>query len=130
MIVKKGTKLFRAAETVEEHPKIRKCEDTGKYGVYFSCFNPYLAETMCLEYDSDLFVAVYEVVEDITDLTIGKYCSTSSHIDFDICPIFYNVKYCDYKHAEIFLTEINLSKIKLVSSYLMKLKDCERKWTF
>ena len=148
-VISKGTKLFRAAESLETKPKVRECSDTGKIGVYFSCFHPYLAETMCLEYNRDLEVGVYEVIEDIDNVTDGKYSFRDltnevnevndgmngdasvvnvAHIDFEVGSIFTNVKECKHTHAELFLTENELPKIKYIGSYHMSLKRCISKW--
>ena len=140
-VISKGTKLFRAAKSLETKPKVRKCNDTGKIGVYFSCFHPYLAETMCLEYRRDLEVEVYEVIENIQNVTDGKYSfrdlmSNESndviinipHIDFEIRSIFTNVKECEKTHAELFLTENELPKIKYIGSYHISLESCVSKW--
>ena len=147
MTLPKRTFLYRAALTVEEYPKPRKCIDTGKVGVYFSCYHPYLAETMCIEHRSDLFIAVYEVIEEIENLSQGKYGFTNgytgryskpwkyvppednlSHIDYDIYPTEPEVKDFDGLYAEVFLTEKDLPKIKFAYSYVMTLESSVRKW--
>ena len=145
--IPKGTWLYRGARTTEELPTPRKCEDSLKVGVYFSAFNPYLSETMCTEYDEDLFVSIYEVTEDIQNVSVGKYAFTKeysgryahgwdsvpeedniSHIDYDVGPIDTNVVDCKDKFAELFLIEKDLSKIKFVTSYLMTVEHCKEKW--
>lgn len=147
MNIKKGTILYRGAISVEEKPKPRKCEDTGKVGVYFSCFHPYLAETMCVEYENDLYIGMYEVTEDIENVSNGKYAFTNgytgryskrwndvppednlSHIDFFVYPVSSRICGCKEKHAELFLTEKDLSKIKYLGSYKMTLDECRKKW--
>ena len=85
--VKAGSMLYRAAPRVETKPKPRYCQDTYKTGVYFSMNHPYLAETMCLEYKSDLTVAVYRVTKPF-HVIIGKYSNPSgSHYDPEIEPV-------------------------------------------
>lgn len=145
-----GAYLYRASKTVEEHPTPRECGDTGKTGTYFALGNPYLSEMMCVEYGESLWVARYKVVEDIENLSIGKYGFTNgytgryakswnevppednlSHIDFDIYPIInYGGKYKDEPngHVEVFLTERDLVKIEFVDCYLMTLDECIKKW--
>ena len=145
-----GSHLYRAAKAVEQHPTPRKCEDTCKTGTYFAFENPYLSEMMCVEYVEDLWVAKYRVVEDIENLSNGKYGFTNgyggryskpwkdvppednlSHIDFNIHPII-NVE-GEYRddpngHMEVFLTEKDLMKVELVDCYLMTLAECRNKW--
>lgn len=144
-----GEYLYRASKTVEEHPTPRKCGDTGKTGTYFALGNPYLSEMMCVEYGESLWVARYKVVEDIENLSYGKYGFTNgytgrysnpwhdvppednlSHIDFNINPII-NVEEGEYKEVpgvEVFLTEKDLVKIEFVDCYLMTLDECIKKW--
>lgn len=137
-----GQYLYRAAPTVEEHPTPRFADDTGKTGVHFAYWSPYLSEMMIPEYEKDLWVGVYEIIEDITGLYPGKWdrpdcleecppeCNVS-HIDFNIGPIYWLRDF--YKddhdgHMEVFLTEKDLSKIKLIDSYFMTQEECEEKW--
>lgn len=145
-----GSYLYRAAKTVEQHPTPYECKDTGKTGIYFAFENPYLSEMMCVEYGKDLWVAKYEVVEDIENLSYGKYGFTNgysgryskpwkyvppednlSHVDFDIYPVINDGgEYRDEPdgHVEVFLTEKDLMKVKLVDYYRMTLDECRRKW--
>ena len=145
--IHRGTLLFRAADTIEEHPKPRKCNDTGKTGVYFSFNSPYLSETMCLEYKKDLSIAVYKVIRDITDVSIGKYAFTRgytgryanewddvppednwSHYDEGIRSIWTNIRDPGELCAELFLTGDDLAKIEFIDSYFMPLEEAEWKW--
>ena len=148
MEISPGTVLYRAAKTIEEHPTPRLCGDTLKEGVYFSAFNPYLSETMCIEYNEDLMVAVYVVVEVIDNIDNGKYAFTHdytgryadriwdyvppednhSHIDFGVKAVSDSVCEYDGYCAELFLTENDLSKIRYVKAYPMTLEECKKKW--
>jgi hypothetical protein len=141
-----GTKLYRAADTLEMVPIPRECSDTGKQGVYFSAFHPYLAETMILERDKPLEVAEYEVTRPITHVTGGKYAfrrgrewdemryplppeDNVSHIDFGTEPTDLNAKplHTD-PYAELFLTRPDLNSINFTGSYYMTVRDAMRKW--
>ncbi len=49
----------------------RKCDDTGKFGIYFSS---YLLQSLCmsLEYESDMIMFICEINEEF-DMSYGKY---------------------------------------------------------
>lgn len=64
-MIHKGQRLFRAARTCEKHPKARKCRDTGKVGSYFSLDSPILSELIVDEYNEDMIISEYIVMEDI-----------------------------------------------------------------
>ena len=128
--------LYRAAETVEQFPKPRYCNDTGKTGTYFSANSPYLAETMCQEYNQNLFVSVYKVVKPI-ELFIGKYSYRKTwrsyderfnipHIDPDVSAIY--ASDCESAYAEVFLTSQELDNIRFVRSYTMTVDKAIEKW--
>lgn len=112
--------LFRAALTVEEIPKPRYCEDTCKTGVYFALNHPFLSETMTIEYDTDLVVAVYKVVKPIK-LYVGKYAREyGPHFDPEVIPVArcgVTMDLDGLSTGEVFLTENELSRIKFVGYY-------------
>lgn len=146
--IPKGTILYRAAETYEKHPEIRKCKDTGKIGVYFSIFNPMLSDMMTIEYNKNLIVGVYKLTEDIS-VSIGKYSYINkidypkgygvclpkdnvSHVDFDISPILPTTIYDDelskYHSYELFLTKNDLENVKSKNYYEMNIERCIKKY--
>jgi hypothetical protein len=69
--VSRGTLLYRAAATLEEFPEPEICQDTDKYGVYFST-HWWLSAAMVLEYGRSLELGVYVLTKDINVL-YGKY---------------------------------------------------------
>jgi hypothetical protein len=151
MIVNAGAILYRAAQTVEQHPTPRLCSDTGKKGVYFSLNSPYISETMCIEYNMPLTICVYRVIQDIVDISPEKYAfrydentgemkdiyyyamvdhqpinalpeDNVSHIDDRIDAISTNIQDAPPGCAELFLVEYDLDCIQYVSNYSMTVK--------
>lgn len=126
--------LYRATPVVETEPRPKICNDTYKRGVYFALNHPYLAENMCIEYESDLNIAVYKTKQEIR-VIIGKYTSDEgSHIDEDIEPITdTNIlprgKYYEsHKSTELFLVSSDLQKIQFIGCYFLTYKDAVRRW--
>ena len=134
-ILPKGIILYRAAETLEEHPTPRFCNDTYKFGVYFACGSPYLSETMCTEYNQTLIIGVYCTTQPII-LANGKYshriCKclyNMSHVDNSIDAVF-ATKHTDDQFAEVFLTEDDVKNVKLIDSYKFTVQQSINKWGF
>ena len=132
--VQYNTMLYRAAPVVETKPKPRYCNDTLKTGVYFSMNHPFLSETMCLEYKSDLVISVYRTTKPF-HVIIGKYTAPNgSHYDQDIEPVEEtrtkpNGSYFEvHKCAELFLVEKDLTKIEFIGCYFMTYKDAIQRW--
>lgn len=128
-----GSMLYRGALTVEPNPIPRLCNETGKTGVYFALNHPFLSENMCLEYESDLNIAVYKTTAPIT-LEVGKYESRSSYIDFDVEPVngFRYIEMGDYyqsrRSIEVFLTQNELTKIQYLGCYFMTYSNAFARW--
>ena len=132
--VRANSMLYRAAPVVETKPKPKFCHDTWKNGVYFSLNHPYLAETMCLEYGSDLVISVYKTTRPF-HVIIGKYTSsTGSHYDQEIEPV--ETTNCEpvgkyfesNKCAELFLDQSDLSKIEYIGCYFMTYRNARARW--
>lgn len=134
-IIPRGTILYRSALTVENKPKPRHCNDTDKVGVYFAAFNPYLSETMILEYKQpSMPIAIYITTNDIK-VCVGKYAHLMngkhlniSHIDYEVIATDVNVEPCTDMTAELFLVKTDLSNIKYIGYYVMTLDECKRKY--
>lgn len=148
--VHSGAMLFRADDKPIENPKPKYCNDTGKTGVYFSCNNVYIAETMCTEYMKTMTISRYVLTADVT-VNVGKYGFTRgytkyptsgwqtvdpvdniSHYDDTLWPIDLNVvsigHKADYRHSELFLVESDLQYVKYLDYYVMTVGECIRKW--
>lgn len=144
-----GSILYKASDDLEYTPRANYCCDTGKYGVYFSVYNPFLSEAMTIENNKDIVINMYEVTQPIT-LFRGKYsfrvvccgvgyadynapeiknCNINiSHIDPDIGSL--SVRYPEYitDCAEVFLIENDLQKITYVNNYKFTLSDAKNKY--
>ena len=70
--VSKGEILWRVQPTNDCSLKVNKCEDTDKYGVYFSTGKA-IALGMILEYKRPMRLCKFEVVKDIEPVYNGKY---------------------------------------------------------
>ena len=102
---------------------------------------------MIPEYNEDMWIGIYKIIEDIDGLSGEKWNALNdgrtermgilppeyqvSHIDFTIFPIcgvreFYKDE--PDGHIEVFLTEKDLSKIELVDKYFMTREECKEKW--
>lgn len=146
VVIPANTVIYRASDVIEINPQPRLCDETGKTGVYFSAFSPYLAETMILEYGNSLYINVYELTKDIS-VNVGKYGFTRnytgryarfnwtvpeedniSHFDNEICPIGDFIKEFNGVHGELFLVERELSTIQYKSTYIMTFEEAKRKW--
>lgn len=146
VVIPANTIIYRASDIIEVEPQPRPCEDTGKRGVYFSAYSPYLAESMILEYGNSLYINVYEIVKDIS-VNVGKYGFTRnytgryarfnwtvpeednlSHFDNEICPIGDFIKPFEGICGELFLVERELRSIKYKSTYIMTFDEAKRKW--
>ena len=135
VVLPDGILLYRAAETLEEHPTPRFCNDTYKFGVYFSCGSPYLSETMCTEYNQNLIIGVYQTTQPIL-LVHGKLAHQDqdsqfniSHVDESIGPMF-ATRIDDALFAEIFLTEDDVKNVKLLGSYECTVQQSIARWGF
>ena len=127
-----GTILYRANDVVEESPSARYCEDTGKTGTYFSANSPYLAETMCTEYNKDMFVSKYKVTE-VIRVVVGKYtfCDEDvSHIDPEITPLYAEREDEETPYAELFITHKQIHKIRYLGCYKFTVQECVEKWGY
>lgn len=131
-----GTILYRANDIIEEVPSARYCNDTGKTGTYFSANSPYLAETMCTEYNKDMFVSKYKVTE-VIQVVVGKYtfCDEDvSHIDPDVTALYTereaNERLGETPYAELFITQKQIHKIKYLGCYKFTVRECVEKWGY
>jgi hypothetical protein len=140
-----GTILYRAADTVERNPTPRECPDTGKTGVYFSALDPYLAETMTIERNRPLEVAVHELARPVIHISDGKYAFRQgrkynempdplpdeynlSHIDFNVEPTHRRAKPLNDACAELFLTPPDLDAVKFKRYYRMTVREARRRY--
>ena len=126
-----GVILYRANRVLEELPTAHLCPDTGKTGTYFSANDPFLSETMCSEYWTDMIIGIYEVVQPIRAI-IGKntiHEEDVSHVDSEIDAIF-ATKTPTKPYAELFITQKQIHKIKFVDSYNFTLKESIEKWGY
>ena len=116
----KGTRLYRAAEEYDYFFMPHYCEDTGKTGCYFSYNDPFLADSMALEYQKPLKRGEFVTTDDIK-CTVGKYAfrdlppkkQNVNHIDFEIGALVLEDD-PSRNYAEVFLTQKELDKLKLV----------------
>ena len=114
-----NSRLYRATEYLDELTVPHYCQDTGKTGCYFSFYDPFLADSMVLEYNKSLFRGEF-ITRATIQCYVGKYkCLTLpegqqnvNHIDFDIgaLTLYDNPEIC---YAEVFLTENELSKLQM-----------------
>ena len=127
-----GTILYRANDVVEETPSARYCEDTGKTGTYFSANSPYLAETMCTEYNKDMYVSKYRVTQ-VIRVVVGKYtfCDEDvSHIDPDVTALYTEQEAAEKPYAELFITQKQIHKIEYLGYYRFTVKECVENWGY
>ena len=116
----KGTRLYRAVVNFDELFQPHLCQDTGKTGCYFSCNDPFLADSMALEYRRPLFRAEFKVKEEIK-CSVGKYAfrklppgkQNVNHIDFEIGALTLDDD-PSRKYAEVFLTQNELYKLEMM----------------
>ena len=120
-VLPKGSRLYRAAVEYDYFFMPHYCEDTGKTGCYFSFNDPFLADSMALEYDKSLKRGEFVTTDDIK-CYIGKYSfrylppgqnTNINHIDFEIGALVLRDD-PSRNYAEVFLTEKELNKLKLV----------------
>jgi hypothetical protein len=150
MIVPAGSLLYRAAITGEARPTPRYCNDTGKTGVYFGAFSPYLSETMTTEYNRTLIVCQYVVIQDIKIMAFDKYAhlvdpetgqrtfmSNGDHISPEqnvsdiqggLSAVDENIRENPGDCDELFLVEKDLDSIQFVICYMMTPKKARAKW--
>ena len=115
----KNARLYRAVEYCDKLLEPHFCQDTWKTGCYFSFNDPFLADSMVLEYNKSLFRGEFQTKEEIK-CYIGKYATNKfpkgpenvNHIDFEIgaLTLFDDP---NKRYAEVFLTEKELSKLEL-----------------
>ena len=118
--IPRGTRLYRAVVNFDELFQPHLCPDTGKTGCYFSCYNPFLSDSMALEYQKPLFRAEFKVLYDIK-CTVGKYAfrklpqgkQNVNHIDFEIGALTLDDD-PSRKYAEVFLTKDELYKLEMM----------------
>jgi hypothetical protein len=139
--------LFLASPHIVRTPIPTLHEPTRKIGVTFSAFDPYLAELMCIQYNRDMFISIFEVTEEIfvsdgrnafTRNFTGIYANRDwqavpaedniSHIDETVVPDLEAIRPADHRYAEVFLTSQTLSCIRFVDSYRFTLREAERKY--
>jgi hypothetical protein len=150
MIVPAGSLLYRAAITGEARPKTRFCKDTGKTGVYFGAFSPYLSETMAVEYKRTLIVSQYVVTQDIKITGLSKYAhlidpetgernllkkgesitpeQNISHIQRGFAAVDENIRGNPGDCDELFLVEEDLDSIQFVFCYMITPKKARERW--
>jgi hypothetical protein len=149
MIIPIRTILFRAAETLEEHPTPRFDPDTSKTGVYFAMNTPYLSETMSVEYNRDLIVGVYQLMKRIK-VPKGKHTAWQaecddkglapergrhvapeynwSHIDKNMNATHHGIVDAPRESAELFLNPEDLQYVKFITSYRITVQEAVQKW--
>ena len=116
----KGTRLYRAAEEYDYFFMPHYCEDTGKTGCYFSYNDPFLADSMALEYQKPLKRGEFVTTDEIK-CTVGKYAFRNlppgqqnvNHIDFEIGALTLDDD-PSRNYAEVFLTQEELGKLQLI----------------
>ena len=119
-VLPKGSRLYRAATEYDYFFMPHYCEDTGKTGCYFSFNDPFLADSMALEYDKPLKRGEFVTTDDIK-CTVGKYAFRNlppgqqnvNHIDFEIGALTLDDD-PSRNYAEVFLTQKELDKLKLI----------------
>ena len=120
-VLPKGSRLYRAATEYDYFFMPHYCEDTGKTGCYFSFDDPFLADSMALEYKKPLKRGEFETTDDIL-CDYGKYSfrylppgedTNINHIDFEIGALTLDDD-PSKNYAEVFLTKKELDKLKLV----------------
>ena len=119
--LEKGTRLYRAAEEYDYFFMPHYDPDTGKTGCYFSFDDPFLADSMALEYNKPLKRGEFVTTEDILcgwdkygyrRLPPGSDININ-HIDFDIGALALEDD-PSRNYAEVFLTQKELDKLKLI----------------
>ena len=114
-----NTRLFRATKEINQILEPHFCTDTGKTGCYFSYNDPFLADSMVLEYNQPLYRAEFIIKQKIvcfkdkySCLQLPENMRNINHIDFTIGALTlfddYNKFYC-----EVFLIERELKKLEL-----------------
>jgi hypothetical protein len=73
ILIPAGTKLFRAADTMEHpYPTPRKAWLGAELGVYFAMHTPQISEGMILEYNRPLILGEWEVIQPFYAKTDGE----------------------------------------------------------
>ena len=131
----KNAKLYRAVEYMDKLLEPHFCQDTWKTGCYFSFNDPFLADSMVLEYNKSLFRGEFETKEEIK-CYIGKYAHNKlpedqqnvNHIDFDIGALtLFDIP--NKRYAEVFLTADELSKLELKEVVIVSPEDISVKYS-
>ena len=131
--IPKDSMLYRAALTVEPEPEARYCSETRKTGVYLALNHPFLSEMMCIEYESDLNIAVYRTTQPIT-VEIGKYRTQGSHIEPEIRPTTgfryreMGAHFDTNRSTEVFLVAKDIPKLQYLGCYFMTYSNAFMRW--
>ena len=132
-----NSRLYRAVEIYDKLLEPHFCQDTWKTGCYFSFFDPFLADSMVLEYNKPLYRGEFITKKEIK-CYIGKYaipCDVENdeqknvnHIDFDIGALtLFDDK--SKRYAEVFLIPQELRKLELKEVVVIKPEDVTRKYS-
>jgi hypothetical protein len=155
--IPKGFLLFRTSFN-EGILKPTKCEDTGKFGTYFSNI-PCIALGMALEYKSNMTFSIYKLKKDIKVIE-GKYsyrylfperyfdCNGKmrknidsledenvNHFNSKVYPIasakFFPqnfIKDEKWYDGELFINDKDLKFVKNIKNYTLSWKKLEKEW--
>jgi hypothetical protein len=154
--IPKGFLLFRTSFN-EGILKPTKCEDTGKFGTYFSNI-PCIALGMALEYKSNMTFSIYKLKKDIKVIE-GKYSyrylfpkkhfdsegkinylnafedENVNHFEAGVYPTVAN-KYFDetiisdekWYDGELFINDKDLQFVEIVKNYTVSWKKLGKEW--
>ena len=129
-----GSKLYRATKEESQLLQPHYCKDTEKIGCYFSFNDPFLADSMALEYKCPLYRAEFIVKGNIMCYN-GKYSfldlpleeQNINHIDWDIgaLTLFDDP---DKYYAEVFLVEEELKKLEMVDCLIITPEEIKQRY--
>ena len=141
-----GTFLYTATEKIEESLVSKICPETGKFGIYFSANDEFLAELECLKRQKDLFICVYQT-KFYLKLSLGRIphiqsqvqiqpqshlIRNVSHINTNPDEIIPKIDFDDStlqnSYAEVFLNDNDLQYLEPVEAYLMTVNEARKKW--
>ena len=121
IVLPKGSHLYRAAEEYDYFFMPHYDPDTGKTGCYFSYNDPFLSDSMAIEYNKTLKRGEFVTKDDIVCYD-NKYSYrilppgsdiNINHIDFEIGALVLDDD-PSKNYAEVFLTKKELDKLKII----------------
>lgn len=145
-LITKDTTIYYISDNVCYNPPVTMNEDTGKIGVTFAVYSPFLAECEVMNRDR-AYINLYHLTKDLT-VSNGKYSFTQnkpeyysrngwdrvypednvSHIDRDIITIYDQLNSTDNISAELFLNNIDIYNIEYEASYSITKQECLSKY--